>query len=94
MIGHTFICGVGCEDWVAERTAQERYETLISQLKDGDIILLHDFVGNDNTVEALRMLIPELQKQGYEFVTVTELFKRKGITPEKHNGKIYSNVQD
>lgn len=94
VIGHTFICGVGCEDWVAERTAQERYETLISQLKDGDIILLHDFVGNDNTVEALRMLIPELQKQGYEFVTVTELFKRKGITPEKHNGKIYSNVEE
>jgi peptidoglycan/xylan/chitin deacetylase (PgdA/CDA1 family) len=92
VIGHTFICGVDCEDWVPERSAKERYETLISQVKDGDIFLLHDFPGNDNTVEALKQLIPELKKQGYTFVTVTELFKKKGIVPSEHNGKIYSNV--
>lgn len=92
VIGQTFICGVGCEDWVPERTAQERYNAVMSQVKDGDILLLHDFPGNDNTVEALRMFIPELKKQGYEFVTVTELFKRKNSTPQVHNGKIYSNV--
>jgi peptidoglycan/xylan/chitin deacetylase (PgdA/CDA1 family) len=91
-IGHTFICGVGCEDWVPERTAQERYDILISTLKDGDIVLLHDLQGNDNTVEALKMLIPEMKKQGYTFVTVTELYKRKGVSPEPHNGVIYSNV--
>lgn len=92
VIGHTFICGVGCEDWIPERSAKERYEILISQVKDGDIFLLHDFPGNDNTVEALRQLIPELKRQGYSFVTVTELFKKKGIVPSEHNGKIYSNV--
>ena len=92
VIGQTFICGVGCEDWIPERSAQERYDSIMAQVKDGDILLLHDFPGNDNTVEALKMLIPELQKQGYEFVTVTELFKRKSSTPELHNGKIYSNV--
>ena len=91
-IGHTFICGVGCEDWVPERTAQQRYEILISTLKDGDIVLLHDLQGNDNTVEALKMLIPEMKKQGYTFVTVTELYKRKGVSPDPHNGVIYSNV--
>lgn len=91
-IGHTFICGVGCEDWIPERTAQQRYEILISTLKDGDIVLLHDLQGNDNTVEALKMLIPEMKKQGYTFVTVTELYKRKGVSPEPHNGVIYSNV--
>ena len=91
-IGHTFICGVGCEDWVPERTAQERYDILINTLKDGDIVLLHDLQGNDNTVEALKMLIPEMKKQGYTFVTVTELYKRKGVSPEPHNGVIYSNV--
>lgn len=91
-IGHTFICGVGCEDWVPERTAQERYDILINTLKDGDIVLLHDLQGNDNTVEALKMLIPEMKKQGYTFVTVTELYKRKGVSPDPHNGVIYSNV--
>ena len=91
-IAHTFICGVGCEDWVPERTAQERYDALINTLKDGDIVLLHDLQGNDNTVEALKMLIPEMKKQGYTFVTVTELYKLKGVTPEAHNGIIYSNV--
>ena len=91
-IGHTFICGVGCEDWIPERTAQQRYEILISTLKDGDIVLLHALQGNDNTVEALKMLIPEMKKQGYTFVTVTELYKRKGVSPDPHNGVIYSNV--
>ena len=91
-IGHTFICGVGCEDWIPERTAQERYDILINTLKDGDIVLLHDLQGNDNTVEALKMLIPEMKKQGYTFVTVTELYKRKGVNPAPHNGVLYSNV--
>jgi hypothetical protein len=43
-------------------------------------------------VEALKMLIPEMKKQGYTFVTVTELYKRKGVSPDPHNGVIYSNV--
>ena len=91
-IGHTFICGVGCYDWEPQRSAQERYDILMSQIKDGDIVLLHDLMGNDNTVEALRMIIPELKKRGYTLVTVSELFKRKGITPSAHNGHLYSNV--
>ncbi len=93
-IEHTFICGVGCDDWVPERTAQERYETMKAQAKDGCMFLLHDMVGNDNTVEALKMIIPELKAQGYTFVTATQLFEKKGIKPEAKNGKIYSNVMD
>ena len=91
-IEHTFICGVGCEDWVPERTAQERYDAIMATVKDGDILLLHDFTGNEPTVEALKMLIPELKKQGYTFVTVSELYKLKGITPTPHSGVLYSNV--
>jgi peptidoglycan/xylan/chitin deacetylase (PgdA/CDA1 family) len=60
--------------------------------KDGDILLLHDMTGNDYTVEALRMFIPEMKKRGYKFVTVSELFNRKGISPSPHNGILYSNV--
>ena len=91
-IGHTFICGVGCFDWEPQRSAQERYEILMSSVKDGDIILLHDLTGNDNTVEALRKAIPELKCLGYKFVTVSQLFEMKGMAPSKHNGILYSNV--
>lgn len=93
-IGHTFICGVGCDDWVPECTAQQRYDVMKAQAKDGAMFLLHDLVGNDNTVEALKMIIPELKAQGYTFVTATQLFEKKGIKPEPKNGKIYSNVMD
>lgn len=89
-IGLTFICGVGCEDWVAEVSAQQRAERVIANAADGQIILMHDFVGNDNTVAALDSIIPALLDQGYEFVTVSQLFERKGITPEPHDGIVYS----
>ena len=91
-IGHTFICGVGCFDWEPQRSAQERYDILMASVKDGDIVLLHDLMGNDNTVEALRMIIPELKKRGYTLVTVSELYEKKGIKPAAHNGILYSNV--
>lgn len=89
-IDHTFISGVGCQDWEADRSAQTRFNDLMAKVQDGDIILLHDFEGNVNTVEALKMIIPELKKRGYTMVTVSDLFKRKGVTPK--DGYIYTNV--
>ena len=89
---HTFICGIGCQDWEPDRSAQTRYNDLMAKVQDGDIILLHDFPANDNTVQALRLLIPELKKKGYTFVTVSDLFEKKGVTPKPHSGIIYTNV--
>lgn len=86
----TFIAGIGAEDWLPEVTAEMRAQKILAQAKDGDIILLHDAEGNTPTVEALDRIIPSLKAQGYEFLTVTELFKAKGITPER--GKVYTNV--
>lgn len=86
----TFICGVGCEDWIPENTADMRAQRIIETVIDGDIILLHDMLGNDATVEALKIIIPALKEQGYEFVTVPELFKLKKVTPRR--GVIYTNV--
>lgn len=88
----TFICGQGCQDWEADVTAEFRAKSVIENAADGQIVLLHDFEGNDNTVEALKTIIPELKAQGFKFVTVPELFKAKGIKPEPNNGKIYTNV--
>ena len=86
----TFICGIGCEDWVPAVSAQERAERVLANAADGQIVLLHDMQGNVNTVEALKAIIPELKKRGYEFVTVEQLFARKNVTPRRD--WLYSNV--
>lgn len=85
-----FIAGIGANDWEDRVTAEMRVRMILKQAKDGDIILLHDAEGNSMTVEALDTIIPELQKQGYKFVTVTELFRAKGIKPDME--KVYTNV--
>lgn len=52
-------------------------QTVLNQVQPGAIILMHD--GGDwdadrtNTIASLRQIIPTLQAQGYEFVTVPEL---------------------
>jgi bifunctional xylanase/deacetylase len=90
VIDKPFICGIGCNDFMENVTAQERAETVISSAKDGAIFLLHDANGNSQTVEALKTIIPTLQAEGYEFVTLTELFERQGETPGQT--QLYSEV--
>ncbi len=47
---------------------------IISNIKDGDIILMHDYVSSPNTtIDALKIIVPCLLKAGYDFVTVSEL---------------------
>jgi len=85
-----FICGIDCQDYMQNVTAEERAEYILNGAKDGVIVLLHDAAGNSQTVEALKIAMPELIKQNYEFVTLTELFERQGETPKHHI--LYSNV--
>ncbi len=49
--------------------------TTLSNIKNGDIILFHDYVYYDksHTVEALNRILPELKNRGYKFVTVSQL---------------------
>ena len=61
---------------------------IVSGAKDGAIILVHDI--HPTSVKGAIAAIDELQKKGYTFVTVKELFRRKGITPA--NGVSYSNA--
>ena len=90
VIDKPFICGVGCDDFMENVTSEERAETVISSAEDGLIVLLHDARGNSQTVEALKTIIPTLQAEGYEFVTLTDLFKRQGETPIET--QLYSKV--
>ncbi len=85
-----FICGLDTRDFMADVTAQQRADTIISSAKDGLIVLCHDAAGNTQTVEALEIVLPTLQAEGYEFVTLTELFERQGETPR--GNMIYNQV--
>lgn len=86
----TFICGIGADDWNDEVSADERFAKITENVSDGTVILLHDMTGNFRTVEAIDRIIPAMISEGYEFVTVSELFARKGIEPKKNI--IYTNV--
>ncbi|MCM1523147.1 MAG: polysaccharide deacetylase family protein [Ruminococcus sp.] len=88
-----FICGLGCDDWDDGVSVGERVERTLGQLTDGAIILLHDSEGNDKTVEAVKILVPEMKKRGYGFVTVSRLFEIKGVTPVPHERVLYSVVK-
>ena len=87
-----FICGYGCEDWLPSVTVQERIDRVLHDANPGFIILLHDMTDNTNTVEAIKTIIPELKKQGYEFVTVRDLFQKSGIKPQRN--VIYMGVNE
>lgn len=62
------------EDWKS-RDAQNIAGHIIEHTKSGDIILLHDI--HSATVEALPVIIEQLQKQGFVFVTVDQLIDLK-----------------
>ncbi|MBQ9948194.1 MAG: polysaccharide deacetylase family protein [Oscillospiraceae bacterium] len=87
-----FVAGIGCNDWDDRIPADRRTLMIMRQVKDGDVILLHDAEGNDLTVEALDTLIPQLKAEGYRFVTMTQLFEEKGIAISPDDSKIYTNV--
>ncbi|SDO12146.1 polysaccharide deacetylase family sporulation protein PdaB [Paenibacillus sp. yr247] len=50
---------------------------VISNVHNGDIILFHDLEGDcSQTVESLKIILPELQRQGYQFLTVSDLIAK------------------
>ncbi|WP_211747638.1 polysaccharide deacetylase family protein [Paenibacillus sp. Marseille-Q4541] len=64
-------------DW--SRPGKQRIiNKVLRNARNGDIVLFHDNVhGQSQTVKALERILPELKKQGYQFVTVSELLKTK-----------------
>ncbi|CUH92036.1 polysaccharide deacetylase family protein [Herbinix luporum] len=86
-----FVNGINGLDWEAGVSAKERAEKILTEVKDGDIILLHDFSGNQNTVDALDDIIEGLLDDGYALVTVSKLFELKGVDPNVKN-KLWTNT--
>ena len=66
------------EDW--KRPGVDKIvHKVLSGRKPGDIVLFHDAGGDrTQTVAALSMILPALENEGYEFVTVSGLLQRTG----------------
>ena len=64
-------------DWQS-RNATSVTNVVLSQVQDGDIILMHDIY--DSTATAAENIIPALISRGYQLVTVDELARYKGVT--------------
>ncbi|MCL1912653.1 MAG: polysaccharide deacetylase family protein [Eubacteriaceae bacterium] len=77
---------IDTRDWQT-RNADIIYNIIISSVKDGSIILCHDL--HSFTAEAMERVIPELVRQGYQLVTVSELL---GATERSlEAGALYSS---
>lgn len=65
---------IDTKDW-AHTPAKEIVEKVESNIRCGDIILCHDFVGGapSTTPDALRIILPDLLQEDFTFVTVSEL---------------------
>jgi len=76
------------EDW-GDRNVSREVEEVVSQARDGDIILMHDIF--PESVEAALQIVDRLHEKGFYFVTVQRLFEQKGIALE--DGKCYYSAR-
>lgn len=72
-------CSVSAGDGSNDNLPEDRHFRVTSGASDGAIVLLHC---TDITAEVLPQILHDLKMQGYEFVTISELFARKGVTPD------------
>ena len=79
---------VDSEDWSLLNTEKVR-KKIVADTYDGCIILCHDI--HKTTIPAALQAIDELMDLGYEFVTVSELYRRRGRELEDHKLHYNSN---
>ena len=79
---------VDTEDWKS-RDSKKVTNHVLENVKDGDIILMHDIY--ESTAEATKLLVPKLIDMGYQLVTISELFESKGES--LRGGEIYHQMQ-
>ena len=72
------------DDWCCSNSGTIA-KRVLSKVKDGDIILLHDM--SDSSVRAALEIVDRLQEQGYTFLTVSGLAAQSGR--ELEGGKVY-----
>jgi peptidoglycan-N-acetylglucosamine deacetylase len=84
---------------IKHRTAEEMLDSALAQLniEKGSSILLHDGGGDrSQTVRLIPMLVKELTKRGYKFVTVSQLvgLSRDAVNPPVQNAESFMLVSD
>ncbi|NCA32217.1 polysaccharide deacetylase family protein [Adlercreutzia muris] len=63
---------VDTEDW--RRPGAEAIAQRLLSVKPGDVVLMHDGGGDrSQTIEALKIALPQLVEEGYKFVTIDQL---------------------
>jgi peptidoglycan/xylan/chitin deacetylase (PgdA/CDA1 family) len=72
-------------DWQS-KNADAIYQTVTKEVYPGSIILMHDIY--DTSVDGAQKVIPALKKQGYTFVTVSDLIQSK-LGPLKNNQRYF-----
>lgn len=70
---------VDTQDWKS-RNKDKVIQHVKTHVQDGDIVLMHDLY--ESTAEAVEVLAPWLVEQGYQLVTVSELYEARGIPLE------------
>ena len=78
---------VDSEDWSLLNTEKVR-KKIVDDAYDGCIILCHDI--HKTTIPAALGAVDDLLDMGYEFVTVSELYRRRGRELEDHKLHYYS----
>ena len=73
------------KDW-AVKDASAIKSTVLSRVKDGDIVLLHDM--STSSVDAALAIADSLLEEGYALVTVSELARLRGLRPAP--GRMYT----
>lgn len=73
-----------------EKDLQTVVSSILDNVTDGDIILMHDYY--QFTVDAFAIALPQLIERGYKIVSVSELFDAYGM--ELKAGFVYENVYD
>ena len=90
LIDHTFVGGFCPNDWDPNITSEMTAKGMLETAQEDYILLLHDSAHNSKTAYALDDIIPALLKQGYKFVTLSELFRKRCKTID--HSRIYYNV--
>ncbi len=80
---------IDTRDW-EHRNSSRTIQNVINNVKDGDIILMHDIYSA--TRDASLTLIPQLRRMGYQMVTVSELAQYRNVSMKK--GGIYRSFRE
>lgn len=77
---NVILWSVDPQDWQSPPVVKV-VDDVVTHVKPGSIILLHDLKSPSPTPAAVRIIIDRLKEQGYELITVSELLQYYDIRP-------------